>query len=383
MKTKWAKPLLTFLVITFLFSLIYVVLNRDVVKKGIIETKGEVLMVDNSELIMSGISNIGYQQALIRLTGQNFKGEELWVSNHMLGKKELDTLCAPKDRVVVALNVAEHKIIGGVLLEHDRLFSTLLLLYLFSLVLILYARSMGLRALFSFGASLFLIWQMLIPNLLKGVDPLWLTIGMLCLLNFIIIFSVSGWNKRSLIASVASSVGTLLTFVLTLIFGHLMKVSGFTAPYAEALIINGLTYLDIQKLFYAAVVIGASGASMDIAMDVSASLMEIKEKKPDITTGELMGSGFTIGRAVIGTMTTTLLLAYSGTFLTLLMLFMHKDTSIMRMLNLKIVSGEIMRTLIGSMGLVLVAPLTAILGAYGYCEWGQKKSQKAKASENA
>ena len=101
---------------------------------------------------------------------------------------------------------------------------------------------------------------------------------------------------------------------------------------------------------------------MDIAMDIAAAMDEIRLKKPDITPRELIRSGFTVGRQVIGTMTTTLLLAYSGGYLTLLMVFRVKDPSFMRMINLKIVSAEILRTLIGSIGLVMVAPITALLG---------------------
>jgi uncharacterized membrane protein len=123
----------------------------------------------------------------------------------------------------------------------------------------------------------------------------------------------------------------------------------------------------MKHIFYAAVVIGASGAAMDIAMDVAASMAEIKSKKPNIEMKELIESGFTVGQAVIGTMTTTLLLAYSGGYLTLLMLFMTKNSSLNRILNFKMVSAEILRTLTGSIGLVLVAPITAFLAGWIYC----------------
>ncbi|MCR4436078.1 MAG: YibE/F family protein [Clostridiales bacterium] len=99
-------------------------------------------------------------------------------------------------------------------------------------------------------------------------------------------------------------------------------------------------------------------------MDVAASLEELKIKKPDITFIELAQSGFRVGRTVIGTMTTTLLLAYSGGYLTLLMLFMTKNSSFIRIVNLKIVASEILRIVAGSMGLVLVAPLTAITAGW-------------------
>lgn len=125
---------------------------------------------------------------------------------------------------------------------------------------------------------------------------------------------------------------------------------------------SGYYDLDIRQIFYSAIILGASGACMDIAMDIAAAMDEIKKKKPDIQPVELIQSGLVVGRHVIGTMATTLLLAYSGGYLTLLMLFQVKAPGVLRMLNLKIVAAEIMRTLVGSIGLVLVAPLTAIVG---------------------
>lgn len=103
---------------------------------------------------------------------------------------------------------------------------------------------------------------------------------------------------------------------------------------------------------------------MDIAMDVTASVSEVKDKKPEISMSELIQSGYNVGRMVTGTMTTTLLLAYSGGYLTMLMLFVSKGTSINRILNFKVVAAEIFRTLVGSVGLVMVAPITAIIAGW-------------------
>ena len=103
---------------------------------------------------------------------------------------------------------------------------------------------------------------------------------------------------------------------------------------------------------------------MDIAMDISASMKEVLDKKPDISRRELFFSGIKVGRAVIGTMTTTLLLAYSGGYTGLLMVFMAQGTPALNILNLNYVSAEILHTLVGSFGLVTVAPLTAFVGSF-------------------
>jgi len=362
--TKIIKKIFMVLGISIAFLIIFLILKRDNISNNIIETRGVVLEVDNEDVINSSVSSIGVQTLKVKIKGNSYFNKEVLVRNNLLGKKELDTIAKVGDKIIFALNCDGNKICEGVLIEKDRLGSMLLLFYFFTLVLIIYAGITGLRTLGSFIIVLIILWKVLLPNLLAGVNPLFITMIVIILLTGIIIFSVSGINKRGMVACIASCLGTLITFFLTQFFGDLMSLSGFTAPYAETLIMNGLFNLDIQGLFNSAIVIGASGASMDIAMDLSASLYEIKQKKPNIEKKELIASGLEIGKAVVGTMTTTLLLAYSGTFLTLLLLFMYKETSILHLLNLKIVAGEIMRTIVGSIGLIIVAPLTAYLGAY-------------------
>ncbi len=185
----------------------------------------------------------------------------------------------------------------------------------------------------------------------------------LILLSAIIIFSIAGFSKKGVSAFCGTITGLIVTIFITVFFGSKLELYGFTAPYAQTLMINHMS-VDIKSIFYASIVIGASGAAMDIAMDISASMSEIMEKKPDITYQELLQSGFNVGRAVIGTMTTTLLLAYSGGYLTLLMLFLTKNSSYTRIFNYKIVAAEVLRTVTGSIGLVMVAPITAFIAAW-------------------
>ena len=110
----------------------------------------------------------------------------------------------------------------------------------------------------------------------------------------------------------------------------------------------------------ASIFIGASGAVMDLAVDITSAVYEVVQKKPDISWQEAARSGMNVGRAAMGTMTTTLLLAYSGGYIALLMVFMAQGTPIDHILNYKYVSAEILDTMVGSLGLVTVAPFTAL-----------------------
>jgi uncharacterized membrane protein len=274
---------------------------------------------------------------------------------------DLDSYFKKGDVAQIALLIKDGEISNAKTIEVYRQPWLLALFITFVVALIIFARITGLQALFSFVASLLIMWFYLIPSLLNPEsEPLLITFITLLILSAIIIFSVAGFTKKGMAAFLGTISGLALTIFLTIFFGDKLQLNGMTQAFAETLLFSGNTSLNMRDIFFSAVVIGASGASMDIAMDVSASIAEIKIKRPDIGPAELIKSGFNVGKAVIGTMTTTLLLAYSGSFLPLLMLFMVQNSSFSRILNLKIVASEIMRTLVGSIGLVLVAPLTAV-----------------------
>ena len=331
------------------------------------EVKAVVLEVDDSEVIKAGISQIGFQQLTIKIDSGPYQGQQIPAVNQLVGKMELDDYYNPGDKIVAAIATEGGKIQHAKALSLYRQDWQLAMFGLFVVCLLLFARFVGLKALFSFIASLYITWNFLIPGLLEGKNPLLWTALFLVLIIGIIIFAVAGFTKKGLAAFIGTLGGLLLTIGITLFFGEKMVMDGMNAPFAETLLFSGHFNLNMLHIFYAAIVIGASGAAMDVAIDVAASMEEIKLKKPEISMQELVQSGFNVGRAVIGTMTTTLLLAYSGGYLTLLMLFMSKDSSFVRILNLKMVAAEIMRTVVGSTGLVLVAPLTAIVAGWIYC----------------
>lgn len=327
------------------------------------EVRARVVGVDDSEVHTSGLSHIGFQILEIEILNTRFKGIKIQASNSLNGQIDLENLYHVNDTVIAAIIMDKDGNIEHVkAVDLYRQNSLLAMFIVFTIALLLYAGAVGVKALISFVLSIFIIWEILVKQILAGHPPLITTTFTLVLLSGIIIFMVAGINRKGMTAFLGTIAGLAVTLFATLFFGNQIGLLGMTQPYVNALIFSGYYDLDIRQIFYSAIVLGASGAAMDIAMDIAASMEEIRTKKPDISAKELIKSGFTVGRQVIGTMTTTLLLAYSGGYLTLLMIFRVKDPSFMRMINLKIVAAEIMRTLIGSLGLVMVAPITALLG---------------------
>lgn len=325
-----------------------------------VEMVAEVIQTDNSKLTIIGSSRIGEQSLVITLE-KPIEGQTEFTAHNMLtGTLEYDEFYYPGDQILVAVQLGTDGQITYVkALSHYRMPYLVMLFSLFALALLAYAKKVGLHALLSFTGSIVIIWQLLIPGLLAGYSPLLITSITLAALSTLIIISVAGWTYKGKAALAGTMVGLMVTSALCMLCGEMLKLDGMSQPMAQSLLFETGMHLNMLDVLYAAVLIGASGAAMDVAMEMAATMEELKITNPNMTQKELLRSGFRVGNAVIGTMTTTLLLAYSGGFLTLLMLFISREASLVQILNMKLVASEIARTLIGSLSLVIVAPLTA------------------------
>lgn len=144
-------------------------------------------------------------------------------------------------------------------------------------------------------------------------------------------------------------------------FTDLFQIHGAVMESSESLLYAGYQHLDLTKIFIASIFLGSSGAVMDLSVDICSAVYEVVQKKPDIRAREAIASGFAVGRAACGSTTTTLLLAYSGSYIALLMVFMAQGTPVELMLNYKYgCRRDRAHHRSGSFGLVTVAPLTAI-----------------------
>jgi uncharacterized membrane protein len=246
------------------------------------------------------------------------------------------------------------------MIDHYRIDKIYILGSCFILLLVVFAGKTGIRAILSFGITVLMIWKILIPSYLKGVNPVYIGLVITIVLTVVIITLVYGMNKKALSAILGSGLGVLVTCILGVIFTNHFKIHGAVMSGSESLLYSGYQHLELTKIFMASIFIGSSGAVMDLAVDITSSVAEVIQKKPHMNWKEATASGLNVGRAAIGTMTTTLLLAYSGGYIALLMVFMAQGTPLYNILNYKYVAAEIIHTIVGSFGLVLVAPFTAL-----------------------
>ena len=338
-----------------------------------------VLSVDNSAIIDTGLVRSGEQLCELELLGGRFQGQTATGVNMLNGSLEQDKIFAPGDKAMVVVSYQGDTILSVTMTDHYRLNLELVLAVLFAAFLILFAGRTGVRAILSFVLTVLTLWKVLVPVYLKGYNPIYVGLLVTLALTLMIIALVYGFDQRCFAAVSGAFLGILVTCVLGMIFTDLFQIHGAVMSYSESLLYAGYQDLNLTQIFMASIFIGSSGAVMDLAVDISSAVNEVVEKRPDIGWREAVGSGMNVGRAAMGTMTTTLLLAYSGGYVALLMVFMAQGTPLYNILNYKYVASEIIHTVVGSFGLVTVAPLTALTS--GILLTRKKRRQLAQAAE--
>ena len=322
---------------------------------------GKVIDTNNSAIITSGLVQSGEQSCTLEILNGKFKGKQIKGVNFLSGSLEKDKIYKAGEKALVTISYQGDEIGSVVMSDHYRLDKEAILMLIFAVLLIVVAGKNGFLAIFSFLITVLTVWKILVPAYLKGYSPVLIGIFITLFLTVMIIFFVYGFDKRTLAASSGAMLGILTTCVLGMLFTDMFRIHGAVMPDSESLLYSGYQNLNLTSIFMSSIFIGASGAMMDLAVDITSAVHEVIEKKPDITWKEAAKSGMNVGRAAMGTMTTTLLLAYSGGYITLLMVFMAQGTPMDHILNYKYVAAEILDTVVGSFGLVTVAPFTALV----------------------
>ena len=323
-----------------------------------------VLSTDDSAIVDTGLVRSGEQLCELEILDGRFKGRTVTGVNMLNGSLEQDKIFSPGDRALVVVSHDGDTITNVTMSDHYRLGWEMVLAAAFALFLILFAGRTGVRAIASFVLTVLVLWKLLVPLYLKGFNPVWVGLALTLVLTVMIIALVYGFDRRCLAAVSGSFLGILVTCVLGVVFTDLFQIHGAVMSYSESLLYSGYQHLDLTKIYMASIFLGASGAVMDLSVDITSAIHEVVEKRPDLSWREAVRSGLNVGRAAMGTMTTTLLFAYSGGYIALLMVFMAQGTPLDNLLNYKYVAAEIIHTVIGSFGLVTVAPFTALTAGW-------------------
>ena len=317
--------------------------------------------VDNSSLIDTGLIRTGQQICKVHFLTGRFEGQTSFGWNMLGGSLSQDKLFRPGDKAQAVVHHDEGEIISINLIDYYRLDGELVLAIAFALFLICFARGVGLRSVLSFVITILVLWKILVPLFLKGYNSIFVGLVAVAIMTFVILLFVYGLDKRLLSSFFGSMSGIIFAMILSIICSKAFHIHGALMANSEALLYSGFADLNLTQIFMAFVFIGASGSVMDLSVDITSAVSEVVRNCPDISTKKAIKSGLAVARAAMGTMTTTLLLAYSGSCIAFLMTFMAQGTPVYNILNNNVVAAEIINTIAGSFGLAMTAPLTAFI----------------------
>ncbi|QQR76338.1 YibE/F family protein [Candidatus Nomurabacteria bacterium] len=241
-----------------------------------------------------------------------------------------------------------------------------ILIGLFIISVLVFGGIQGLRGLVSLFGSLFLILYVLMPAILNGYSPIMVSIGVSSLIIIIGSYVTHGFNKTTTSAVIGMIVTVLITGVLAYLSVHLTSLTGFSDEESIYLNFNTGGSIDFIGLLFGGIMIGLLGVLYDVAIGQAISVEELHRIGPHVSRVNIYKRAIRMGREHIGALVNTLAIAYVGASLPLLLLFYSVSGlgSHAPIINQEIFAVEIVRTMIGSIGLVLAVPITTLLSVF-------------------
>ncbi len=298
-----------------------------------------------------------------RALNSDVKGKTLYAV------QELDLMFALRqpdiqqgDKVMLAYSPTDDGTADYYLTDFSRTGPLFLLCAVFFLLLILFGRKKGLDTIISLVFTCLAVFVTLIPAILDGKNVYFWSIITCVFITVMTLLLINGANVKSLAAGVGCVGGVLASGLIVLIVRGSVKLTGMLdEEWVYLSTIKPGQTIDLKGIIFGMIIVGAVGAVMDVAMSIASSLYEIHEKSPTLPASELLKSGLTIGRDIMGTMANTLVLAYIGSSLASVLLLVTYSSGVTQILNRELIAVEILQALAGSMGILLALPLTAVV----------------------
>ena len=307
-------------------------------------------------------SRIGDQVVLLKMETGEKKGEVLEANspNGLL----FGTACRVGLEVItISSSVGQLNV--TTVYNVDRSMPIYIFIALFLGALCLIGGKKGIKSAIAIVFSFICIVYLFFPMIMKGHSPFVSAIFTATIITAVTIFLINGFTIKAVSAILATFCGLLIAGITADCFGYFTSLSGYNVSNIESLLFIGQnTLIDVGELLFAGVLFASLGAVMDIAMDVSSAVHELHLKNPDLKPKELFKSGMNVGRDIMGTMSTTLILAFFGGSLGVWVLDYVYDLPYLQLINSNSIGIEIMQGISGSFGVILTVPIVAAFSAW-------------------
>jgi len=298
------------------------------------------------------------------LTGR-YKGDVCKVTNYFSALYNVDV--GEGDKVSVRIDTTDVGLYSVSIYNYNRIPLVIGLVIVFAAILIFIGGIQGLKAFLGLVYTVIAVVFVLLPLTLKGASPIPLTIVIVFITSVVCFLLIGGIQKKTITAALGSLAGVIIAAILGEIAARIGGVTTFQMDEAEALLLVKSTYpLQMRGLFTSSIIIAAIGAVMDIAMSISSAIEEIHLANSRLGFKDLFKAGMNIGRDAMGTMSNTLVLAYVGGALNMMVLIYSYGVTFRQLVNTDFVAIEMIRAIAGSVGIIGTVPCVAAIGAYFY-----------------
>lgn len=332
--------------------------TSTIIRAKIIEIIEEKPISQEQIAEISQIDNLKEQKLLIELK----TGERMTIENNYYGQININQY-KKGDRVIVAQQANEEETTYYIQ-DYDRINPIIWLAIAFTLTAVIIGGKSSIRSIFSMIISFAIIFLLILPPISKGANPILIVVGYSLILVPITFYTTHGFNRKTTVAVIGTAISLIITGILATIFVNATHLTGYTNEEAMFLNTLGSTQYDLRKILLAGIIISMLGVLDDVTVAQAEVVQQLKSVNERLKKSELFSKAMHVGRTHIASMINTLVLVYAGASFTLLLLFLGTNTTTSEVLNMEMVATEIVRTLIGSIGLILAVPLTTLLAVY-------------------
>lgn len=301
-----------------------------------------------------------YQKLEMEVTKGSLDGQTIIVENGNLNSSNLQ-----KYKVGDKLQLVKSTDLDGkdlfFITDYIRRGPLMMLAVLFVVITVLIGGIWGVTSLFGMIFSFFVIFSFILPQLLAGRDPIFVAILGATAIIPVTFYLSHGFNIKTHMAIVGTLITLVFIGILAGIFVDLVHLTGFASEEASFLQSELQGKIDVKGLLLAGIIISSLGILDDITISQSSVIKELREANHKLTQWELFSRGMRVGRDHIASLVNTLVLVYAGSSLPLLLLFVNNPHPFSEVINYEFIAEEIVKTLIGSIGLILAVPVTTAL----------------------
>lgn len=331
--------------------------TTDFVSGKVVEVTSSDIQYDQNLKI-----NLGKQVVKVEILEGKSKGEVVKLDNYLTAVHNIEVKTGTK--VIISADEPEGIEAYYTVYNFDRSLGMSIFTIILFLMIITIGKGKGVKAIIGLGYTLYLIVFFLLPTVFSGYSPVIMSVICVVLSTIVTLTLLNGNSKKTCGAIIATVLGVVLSAISFYLMSTVLNINGFSSDEAESLVlISQATNLQIKDILFTGILVSSLGAIMDVGMSITSALFEIYHHQPNISRQELFNSGIEIGKDMIGTMTNTLILAFTGSaFVSLLVLFSYQ-VDFKQLLNSNYLTIEFIQGMAGTLGIVLTVPVASFVAA--------------------